>query len=760
MLILIVFLLSIPAFLTIAAETFLCPSGCYCPSEEIAHCCLFPTIYPSPVQCHLSGRRQISANAEASLRWPAMDTCLPRWTDLSVQLSPDSWPPAMPKRPCNAQLHRISISGGSLVNLRAHHFQTLFGHQENQLKILVIENTPLESLEPGLFDRLSLRSLSEIHLRQNHNLSYKGFGVSVFSSLPQLEILNLESNHIERLDFVRWGFPSISKDNSPSRLDSLILTNNSLTYIKPGTFRLFPFLKKLSLANNKLSSLSSDVFEGLTSLEHLDLSGNLLNLLGLKNSVPDFSISLANLNFLDISMNPLMRSIYIENANWWLSSGCPASLTHLLMNHIDVDSGQELPILPPIDWAKCQKLVRVEIQQIPRLLCLPSSWLHSDVLPEHPKLVTSASRICISTSTSTSTTTTTTSTTSSAVMTTTSKPRAMIIDQLGLRELIVSSVVGGVLFILLVILVVIVFVCRRRRGVYGEMTKANGKPGGSVILKDGRMRTRPVTSTYIPASDCQLPLADNEEDEEMSSTMRQSESRILYDENGVPVCNMIIPEASSSPSAVILADGSLAFVPQFIPISGRATPSSHTGLIDTSCYRNSRIFLKSPVMVPLMTSHTSLATSNSHMGFSHCPQPPPGPPPYPRLGKNRTRYHLQNGGESSIQAPNSSLSCKSTSFSSLGGSIHSEVPPHTSAFSASPPLLATVVQPMKQSSSPSGASSTEEPSLIVGEGKAVPTTSSTTTSTANHLPNGHEDDIIAWYVWICIHIYIYIPHHF
>ncbi|VDM20077.1 unnamed protein product [Hydatigera taeniaeformis] len=725
-------------------EALLCPSGCYCPSEKVAHCCLFPSDYSSPVQCYLPGQRQISANSNFTLRWPAMDTCLSRWTELYVLLSPDSWPPDPPKRPCTAQLNRISITGGSLTALTANHFQRLFGLQENHLKALVIRSTRLDSLEPGLFDRLALKTLNEIHLIQNHNLNFKGIGVSAFSGLPQLETLDLASNRIEQLDFVRWGFPKISKERPASRLISLNLANNSLTYLKSGTFNLFPFLEILSLANNKLSTLSSDVFEGLTSLKHLDLSGNLLNILGLKNSVPDFSIALANLNLLDVSLNPLMRSVYTETAKWWLSSGCPASLTHLIMNHIDVDRGQELPILPPIDWMKCQKLARVEIQQVPRLSCLPASWLGSDVFPTHPAIITYATRVCIPPTTTTTTTTTTTPSTKN----TTVRPRSGLTtpttgtEPLSLRELIISSVVGGVLFLLLILLTVIILMCRRRRWMYGSVPKGDEKSGGSTLKAE--RRERPTTSTYIPASSYQISLADNDDGELSASSLRQTSSRILYDENGIPVCSMVVPEVGS-PTAVMLANGTLAYVPQFIPLSGRATPSSHTGLLDNS-YRSSRLLLKQPVMVPLMTSHASLATSQ--IDFSCQQQRPPST--YQPLGKVGprlpTHHHQHHHNGSSNHAPTSTLSCKSTSFSSLGGSVHSEIPLHASAFSASPPPLATVVQPTKPSfppsSSPSAVSSTEEPSLMVGTGGAV-TTASTTTSTANPSPNGHSDDAAA-----------------
>ncbi|VDD80946.1 unnamed protein product [Mesocestoides corti] len=715
---------SLLSSLAFSSASVLCPSGCHCPTEEVAQCCLFPPDFPSPVHCHFPGKVQISSNSNSSHRWPVADTCLSKWADLSVKLFPKSWPPPSPKRPCTAQLHRLSISGGSLTSLKSEDFKSLFASQSATLEILIIENTMLERLESGLFDRLALKALTEIHLRHNYHLSNLGFGVSVFLNLPQLVTLNLESNRIERLEFVRWGFPKLKKNSSPSRLTSLSLANNTLTYLGPGTFDLFPFLENLSLANNRLSSLSSDVFEGLTSLKRLDLSGNLLNLLGLQNAYFSFSISLANLNHLDLSMNPLMRNVRGESTEWWLSSGCPPSLSHLYLNHIDVDLGQWVPLLPPIDWARCQRLVKVEIQQVPRLPCLPAGWLRSDVLPTQPELITSASRVCTPPGTKPTASTVTTPASLTNAKHNISHTAPVAPEQLGLRELIISSIVGAVLFILLVFLVVIIFTCRRRHWLYGALNKKTGKP--DTVLRSSR-NERAVMSTYIPAVDCQLPLVD---DEISTATMRQSESRILYDENGVPVCSMVVPEVGHT-TAVMLPDGTLAYVPQFTPLSGRVTPSSHTGLLENSL-QGSRLLLKHPVMVPFMTSHASLATSQ--IDFPHHQQRPPS---YQHNVGKRSRRH-------NTHAPTSTLSCKSTSFSSLGGSIHSEMPPPTNAFSASPPPIATVAQlgnsvPQVLSSSSAG-SSTEEPSLIVGTGGIA--TASTTTSTANASPTSQSDNAV------------------
>uniref|UniRef100_A0A914XAG8 Adhesion G protein-coupled receptor A3 n=1 Tax=Plectus sambesii TaxID=2011161 RepID=A0A914XAG8_9BILA len=102
--------------------------------------------------------------------------------------------------------------------------------------------------------------------------------------------LDLSGNHISQLDS-----NALAGLRNPEQLIELDLSNNRLTLIAPGAFRLLKNLQKLNLSNNRLHSLNRTVFSGLASLQSLILDDNPLA------AFPDKTFaSLHSLTFISI----------------------------------------------------------------------------------------------------------------------------------------------------------------------------------------------------------------------------------------------------------------------------------------------------------------------------------------------------------------------------------------------------------------------------------------------------------------------------
>ncbi|XP_052366270.1 LOW QUALITY PROTEIN: leucine-rich repeat and transmembrane domain-containing protein 2-like [Oncorhynchus keta] len=123
-----------------------------------------------------------------------------------------------------------------------------------------------------------------------------GRGLLSMPALTHLPVtahtLLLPNNHLSSL-----GPGSFANLTSLERLD---LSNNHLSSLVPGSFAHLTSLERLDLSNNHLSSLGPGSFANLTSLERLDLSNNYLD-----NLPPVLFKDLGNLSDLTLHNNSL-----------------------------------------------------------------------------------------------------------------------------------------------------------------------------------------------------------------------------------------------------------------------------------------------------------------------------------------------------------------------------------------------------------------------------------------------------------------------
>ncbi|XP_078081132.1 leucine-rich repeat LGI family member 2a [Mustelus asterias] len=98
------------------------------------------------------------------------------------------------------------------------------------------------------------------------NGSYREITEGMFSNLPFLQLLLLNSNSVTSIDDDAFaGLP---------HLEYLFIESNNIESISKHAFRGLRGLIHLSLANSGIRSLPRDVFSGLDSLIELDLRGN------------------------------------------------------------------------------------------------------------------------------------------------------------------------------------------------------------------------------------------------------------------------------------------------------------------------------------------------------------------------------------------------------------------------------------------------------------------------------------------------------
>jgi Leucine-rich repeat (LRR) protein len=149
-------------------------------------------------------------------------------------------------------------------------------------------------------------------------LIFKGNGQTLNLQLL-LDWYNGLSNLIEQttIDLSSKKISSISANtfsNLINLTESLILTNNKLTYIDSNTFYGLSSLNSLYLDKNQIRSLSPNAFNGLSKLCLLDLGNNPLNSLT-DSSIFDGLNALYDLKLQNCSITNIDQNIFTNLLN-------------------------------------------------------------------------------------------------------------------------------------------------------------------------------------------------------------------------------------------------------------------------------------------------------------------------------------------------------------------------------------------------------------------------------------------------------------
>jgi len=148
---------------------------------------------------------------------------------------------------------------------------------------------------PGTFENLS--SLERLDLSNNNIKHLNGAvfsGLGAFSGLTKLTHLLMHNNEIS--DILPGTFENMSN------LERLDLCYNEITEIMPSIFGDMSSLECLDLSNNNIKDLNCAVFTGLVKLKHLHLSANQLQYLH-----PYTFLGLPNIKRLSMKENMALK---------------------------------------------------------------------------------------------------------------------------------------------------------------------------------------------------------------------------------------------------------------------------------------------------------------------------------------------------------------------------------------------------------------------------------------------------------------------
>ena len=175
-------------------------------------------------------------------------------------------------------------------------FQNICGEKPAILQAI------MEQMAPQITDcrKVPNAALRDVKTLNLHGKGLKQLSPDTFAKVPNLEILDLGENEINRV------YPQLFKNLK--NLHSLYLDNNNLAYFfYKNDERYMPNLRYLSLANNKRFSkhgIDVNAFEGMPGLTYIDLSGCDLTDIpqGMLNYTPELKV-------LDLSYNRLPKLV-------------------------------------------------------------------------------------------------------------------------------------------------------------------------------------------------------------------------------------------------------------------------------------------------------------------------------------------------------------------------------------------------------------------------------------------------------------------
>ncbi|XP_034243002.1 chaoptin, partial [Thrips palmi] len=158
-------------------------------------------------------------------------------------------------------IERLSVVGCNIGRLYGALLHPL------KVRVLVIEDTPLTSIDPGTFYGVN-RTLQELHVVRS---KLQEFPTTALQVLGNLTLLKLDGHDIAEL-------PSSAFADSllPAHLSKLHVCNGHIADLPLDVFQPLRKLSLLDLHGNNITQLKKNQFKGLRDVEVLDLSHNAL----------------------------------------------------------------------------------------------------------------------------------------------------------------------------------------------------------------------------------------------------------------------------------------------------------------------------------------------------------------------------------------------------------------------------------------------------------------------------------------------------
>jgi len=197
-------------------------------------------------------------------------------------------------------LHSLNLQSASIKKIEDEAFADLHNLKEliitnNELKNvtykmlkgltnltdLFIDSNEIESIDADAFRDLT--KLTKLYMYKNNITDV----ASIFQDLKQLEILNLSSNKLEKINEKTFKgcteLQEIDLENNQiyamefkdlTKLTKLVISYNRNHSINSRCFSNLPSITEIILKYNKIERLETNAFKDLTSLEKIDLSFN------------------------------------------------------------------------------------------------------------------------------------------------------------------------------------------------------------------------------------------------------------------------------------------------------------------------------------------------------------------------------------------------------------------------------------------------------------------------------------------------------
>ena len=138
-------------------------------------------------------------------------------------------------------------------------------------ELLDLSYNKLKSIKATVFK--SMHKL--IKLKLDHN-NIKVVHDSAFVYLNEIQEIDLSFNQLTELNQQTFEIDQNNQENQVNIIQSLQLSNNKLSTIRPNTFHKQELLKELDLSLNSLETLPDGIFENNNSLETINFTNNSL----------------------------------------------------------------------------------------------------------------------------------------------------------------------------------------------------------------------------------------------------------------------------------------------------------------------------------------------------------------------------------------------------------------------------------------------------------------------------------------------------